>query len=897
MIKLLKLAVSIAFIFYSERGVSQSILDSKIKAIHVGKALPDVLREIENNMPGGFYFLDQWVSPILISEAAIGQSLRDFLKEIFKDTDLSIIEIQYNAFVIVKASEQHKLRIQTLKNALEAEKQVDRLEIGSEAKSLFADIYLKIKDIKNNGAIENAVVTINSFQAASTNDNGELKLKVPIGEMVLAIHATGYDSKIIDIKVNADGETTIYLDEKSVNLEEIIVESQAVYESATTAIGETKISMQNIKFAPTLLGEIDLIKQIQNLPGVTTVGEAAAGFNVRGGSADQNLVLYDNLPVFNTSHAFGFLTAFNPDVVSDVTFYKSAMPAMYGGRTSSVLDIQSRDGNFAKWSGQSGIGLLTGNIAANGPLIKEKTSLAFSLRSTYSNWLLNAIRTDYVDLTNSSVFFYDGTMKVTHKLNNKTKLSLSVYSSKDGFNLTGDTTFRWSNSLASFKLYRQINNALNLETSLGISSYGYSVVNSEPSTAAELTYRLTTSLLKNKFTLHRDLYTVSFGNEFTFYKFNPGEFKPLTRQSNASIIELGIQNSIEMAVYGSYERTFANRFTAEVGLRLPLFVSLGRAEIPLYEEGLPLSFNTRIGSIEFNKGEPIKTYYGFEPRIQLRWQLKPKTSLKMGYSAVHQFLHLVTNTAAITPVDIWQPSGFYFKPQLANQISLGIFNENKKISSSAEVFYKSMKNILDFKDGAKLILNENLETDLLQGNGYAYGIELSSSKNVGKLTGTINYTYSRSWRLINGPDPSEKINKGQKYPANFDQPNVINLSWKLNASSRHFFTGNFTYRTGRPITIPTSVFEFENTTVAYFSGRNQYRIQDYHRLDLACVVESNHKKKKLFAGTWVISVYNIYARRNPYTIFFKGQANGIPKPYQLSIVGTVFPSLSYTIKF
>ncbi|MEQ9304553.1 MAG: TonB-dependent receptor, partial [Marinoscillum sp.] len=295
---------------------------------------------------------------------------------------------------------------------------------------------------------------------------------------------------------------------------------------------------------------------------------------------------------------------------------------------------------------------------------------------------------------------------------------------------------------------------------------------------------------------------------------------------------------------------------------------------------------------------PVKTYLGFEPRASLRYMIDETSSVKFGYNRIYQYLHLVTNSTAVTPVDIWQPSGYYFKPQRSDQVSMGYSKDlkSKKYSFSIESFYKYIDNVLDFKDGAELVLNNHLETDLLQGTAYSYGSEVSINKNHGKLTGSINYTYSRSFRKVAGVFEGESINQGKRYPSNFDQPHVANLAWKLTLSRRHSFTGNFTYHTGRPVSIPLSAFTIEHTTVAYFSGRNQYRIPDYHRLDLAFLIEGNYKRSRKWQGTWVFSVYNAYGRRNPYTIFFKPNDQGVPKPYQLSIIGTVFPSVSYNLK-
>ncbi|MCZ6900018.1 MAG: TonB-dependent receptor, partial [Bacteroidetes bacterium] len=733
----------------------------------------------------------------------------------------------------------------------------------------------------------------------TTDETGNYELSIAPGAYVLNFSFVDYENNVIDLVAYDDGQINPKMEKKPVLLEEVIIQGQVRQEMATSRIGQTQLIMPEMKRAPALLGEVDLIKQVQTLPGVTTVGEAASGFNVRGGSVDQNLILYDGLPVFNSSHVFGILSAFNSEAIGDASFYKGGIPAEYGGRASSVLDIQSKNGDLKKWQGNAGIGLITANMMINGPLRKKKTAIAASFRSTYSNWLIHAIDTDYADLSNSSVFFYDGTLKLTHLISDQTKLSITGYSSKDSFSLAGDTTYQWNNYLGSAGLDHQFSPKLSSEFVMGMSTYGYSVINHNNLTASELSYRITSWTVKAGFNYQTGGHKLNFGWQLLHYRFNPGQLKPGSPVSNAKRISLDQQYSIENAFYMTDNWQVNNRFFVEAGIRLPIFASFGPASVNLYQESTPLEVINITDTLHFGSAEPIKTYFGLAPRLSLRWMTSPTGSIKLGYNRLYQFLHLVTNTTAVTPVDIWQPSGYYFKPQRADQVSIGYFKDfrNKKYGASTEVFYKVTQNILDFKDGAQLILNTHLETELLQGKGQAYGVETSFFKNEGRLTWALNYTYSRTFRVIEGPTLIESVNSGKKYPANFDQPHNVNLSWKYNLSRRYFFTGNFTYQTGRPITIPLSAFSLENTIVAYFSPRNQYRIPDYHRLDVALVIENNHKRNKRIKGTWVFSIYNVYARKNPYTVFFKSSGTGIPEPYQLSIIGTIFPSVSYNLRF
>lgn len=882
---------------------AQNILLLGLDGTEQGKPLPVFLEEIEQKNAARFFFLPEWIAPISFQQNFKGKTLEETLNELFLGTDLTYFTMDSNEVVIVKDPSLAILRKKAIETAIRQQKKIVPFAFGEQVKSRRKDqrviITGRVIDLKTKQPLPHTNIQVSDNQYTTTDEQGKYFLKLTPGAYVLNVSFVNREDKVIDLLAYADGEINLEMEEVPTMLDEVVIQDRATRELTTSRIGLTQLSIREIKRVPPILGEVDLIKQIQTLPGVTTVGEAASGFNVRGGSVDQNLILYDGMPVFNGSHVFGFFSAFNAEAVRDASFFRGGIPAEYGGRASSVLDIQSKDGNYKKWNGNAGIGMLTSNFMINGPLYKDKTSIAASFRSTYSNWLIHSVHTDYANLSKSMVFFYDGTLKLTHLISDRTKLSFTGYSSKDAFRLTGDSTYQWSNLQVSAKLDHQFSSKLGSEFIAGVSSYGYSVVNSDYLTALELSYRITSSVIKAGFHYQEGNHKINFGWQLMHYQFSPGILKPESAASNAKPISIDKQYSIENAVYAADNWSINEHLSLETGMRLPLFTSFGPASVNVYKNGESRDVNTITDTLHFSGGQAIKTYFGFEPRVSFRWMTSPTASVKIGYNRMYQFLHLVTNTTAVTPVDIWQPSGYYFKPQHADQISIGYFKDfhDKKYGVSSEVFYKGVKNILDFKDGAQLILNKHLETDLLQGKGWSYGVETSFSKNSGRITGSMNYTYSRSFRQIRGLTSSESINGGSPYPASFDQPHIVNLSWKYNLSRRYFFTGNWTYHTGRPVTIPLSAFPVENMTVAYFSGRNQYRIPDYHRLDIAVVFEGNHKRKKRGEGTWVLSIYNVYGRKNPYSIFFKSSGSGIPQPYQLSILGSALPSLSYNVKF
>lgn len=826
--------------------------------------------------------------------------MEDVLHTTLQDSDISFIALYPNSIVFIKDPEYANMRNKAITQAFVNRTRISRKIIGNTEHASIKSVTLSGQVVadKNSEPVPGVVVRLSETIGVTTNAEGKYQISLKPGLHALSFSYLGYETQLFDLDVYSDGELNVSLEKAPQMLDEVVITDKSISDVTTSRIGQIQFTMRDLKRAPAFMGEVDLIKQVQTMPGVTTVGEAAAGFNVRGGSVDQNLVLFDDMPVFNSSHAFGFLSSFNSEIVRDVSFYRGGIPSEYGGRNASVLDIQSRDGNFETWQGSGGVGLVTSNLTLQGPLKKNKTSLVGSFRSTYSNWLVNSIRTDYIDLRNSSVNFYDATLKINHKISDKTILAVSTYASKDAFSLDGDTTYQWNNFVLTARVNHQLSELLNAEFQAGFSQYGYQVVNDIPETASNLSFQLNTFRLSSDFQFQRNKHNLKAGWQAFFYQIKPGQLKPESAISNARDLSLDKQLSLENAFYISDVWNLDSNWNIEAGLRLSVFLSFGSEKVYQYNPDLPREPASITDTTYYGNGHIIKAYGGLEPRLSLRWQRSEKASIKFGYHRINQFLHLISNATSITPVDIWQPSSYYFKPQRADQISVGYYRDMKakQYNFFVEGFYKNLANVLDFKDGAELVLNQQLETDLLQGRGYAYGIESYLARNTGKLTGTINYTYSRSFRIIEGEFASERINQGKKYPSNFDQPHIVNLSWKYSLSRRHFFTGNFTYHTGRPVTIPLSAFEFEGSPVAYFSSRNQYRIPDYHRLDLALVLEGNHKRTQRWKGTWVFSVYNVYARKNPYTVFFKSNGSGVPVPYQLSIIGTAFPAISYTIR-
>lgn len=881
----------------------QGILDLPARGATQGQSVEQWFLQVEAQHPVRFFFVSDWLKTYLVEQDYNNQTLGQVLDDVFRGSDLTYVVMNNYGIVLVRDPSRAIERRDILNVAQRERKKVEPITIGQPGPSRNGEnveLRGRIADIKNQEALAGASVFVQNLSRGTTTDaEGNFRLQLPPGEHVLSVSYVNYEEKVADLKIYQSGTVSLMLEEVPRMLQEIVVEDQATREITTNRIGSTTLRMTEIKRAPAMLGEVDLIKQVQTLPGVTSVGEAASGFNVRGGSVDQNLILYDGNPVFNSSHVFGFFSAFNSDALREVNFYRGGISAEYGGRVSSVLDIRSKEGDLEKWTGSGGIGMISSNFSMGGPVKKDKTSFSASFRSSYSDWLVNAIESNYIDLDNSSVFFYDGSAKLAHKFGDRTKLSASFYTSHDKFRLDGDTTYRWDNVLGSVRLDHTFSESLQGSLLATFGRYSYGVEDADPITGATLRYDIAYPSVKADFSYITGRHKIGFGLQSTYYKFNPGTLTPSGPESVIKPVTMEPEQSLETAAYVGDGITLGEKTFLELGLRYSFFQSLGPATINLYEPGLPIEIENQVGTETFGSGEVIQSYSGLEPRLSFRYSLTPGTSVKAGYNRIYQYVHLVSNTTAITPVDIWQSSNYYFKPQYGDQVSLGYYANfrERQYEFFVEGYYKKIENILDFEDGAQLILNDHLETDLLQGVGTAYGIETQLSKPAGRLNGAVSYAYSRSLRQIAGPTPDESINNGNEYPSNYDQPHMVNLSWKYGISRRFYFSGYFTYRTGRPVTVPVSAYSVEGITIADFSDRNEYRIPDYHRLDLALIMEGNHKRRKFWDGTWTFSVYNVYSRKNPYTIFFKDDGTGRLKAYQLSIVGTALPSLSYSFRF
>lgn len=756
-----------------------------------------------------------------------------------------------------------------------------------------------VRNIKTGEALAGAVVyTDKDGSSVITDSYGYYNISLNPGRYTLFISNAGMKSARRQILIHESGKFDLSLQEDIPTLKAVVIVAEKNSNTRRMQMGVEKLTAKEIKKVPILLGEPDILRVVMSLPGVTSVSEASTGFNVRGGSADQNLVLFNDATIYNPSHLFGFFSAFNAESVKSVELYKSSIPSKYGGRLASVLDIAGREGNNKEWKGSAGISMLTGKFSVEGPIVKDKTSILFSARATYSDWLLRQIQNP--SYNNSTASFADADLHLNHSINDRNKISLTVYGSQDAFQIANDSLFKYGNRNIVFRWRHVFNNKLSMAIATGYDHYQYSV---SGDAGAPESFRLRFSVSQPHFRAHfsyspNNRHLIEFGMNNILYQIQPGMYEPQGVQSLVKPFTTPPEKGLENALYVSDKFSINSRLSIEGGIRYSFFQYIGPRDVFTYKEGLPRTVSTITDTISYGSGQVIQKYHGPEFRVAMRYSLSDRSAIKASYNSLRQYLHLLSNTAAISPIDIWKLSDSFIKPQLGHQVSLGYYLDFplKNIETSIEVYYKTLKQVLDFKSGASIILNEHPETDVINTKGKAYGIEFMIKKNNGKLNGWISYTFSRSFLKMDDSLAGQLINKGNFYPANFDKPHVLNLVSNYKFTHRYSLSLNIAYSTGRPITLPIAIFNYAGSQRIYYSERNQYRIPDYFRTDLAFNIEGNHKVKQKVHSSWTIGVYNLTGRENPYSVYF-AEENGIVKGYQLAVIGNIIPYITINLTF
>ena len=757
----------------------------------------------------------------------------------------------------------------------------------------------RVTDLITQLPIQNLSISVTGGSTfAITDANGNYSIELPQGLNKLETNLLGFQKILQDVIVYGDGSLNLEIVENVETLDEVIVQSNRDANVKEAVVGATVINVESIKTIPLVLGERDLLKVATTLPGIKTAGEGSSGLNVRGGRADQNLFMLDDAVIFNPVHFLGLFSAINPFTTQNLEIYKASIPAEYGGRLSSVFNMETKTGNNEKIAGEGSVGPITANLALEIPLVNKKASLITGFRATYADYILRSL--DDESLNNSEASFYDAIVKYSHDLNENNSLEGTFYYSKDRFSITSDSLFGYSNGLASLKWSHSFNEKNRGTLVFSSSQYKYDI---EYEADANNNFDFGYVLNENKVKLNLDKtlnskHKLSYGLSSKLYIAEPGTVKPLGDASDVQEKVIQREKGLESALYFTDLYTVSEKLLLNLGLRYSYYAALGESTQKVYEEGVPKSENSVTEIKNFDNNESIKTYGGLEYRISGRYLLGNELSVKAGFNRTIQYLHLLTSNTTQSPTDIWKLSNLNIEPQRADQFSIGIFKNylEKDLELSVEGYYKQMNDLLDYKIGAQLILKEDLETELLQGDGKAYGVEFLVKKTKGRLNGYLGYTYSRALIRLRSEILQEQVNNGEFFPANFDKPHDFSMVANYRFNKRLSASTNLTYQTGRPVTYPTGKFVFANEDLVVYSDRNKFRIPDYYRLDIGVNIEGSHRKNKVGHSFVNISVYNVLGRNNPYSVFFVTEEGRI-KAFKTSIFSIPVPTITYNFKF
>lgn len=760
-----------------------------------------------------------------------------------------------------------------------------------------------IKDVSTKEPLVGVVVYSEDLKIATVSDeSGFYSLSLPSGRISLIFQYLGMKSIKQDIVLFSNGQLDIEMIVDIVSLREVLVESARNVNVKEVQMGISRISAVATKNVPTALGEHDIMKIATTTAGVQTVGEGSSGYNVRGGKSDQNLVQLNSATIYNASHFFGFFSVFNSDAIQDMVVYKSAIPARFGGRLSSVFDIESKKVEQSKVTGTGGLSPVTAKLALSIPVIKDKAGLMIAGRTTYSNWLLEQI--DNANFSENRVFFADAILRYDHKLNDKNDLLLSGYFSNDKFRVASDTVFSYSNfsytnANGSIKWTHQFTSTLEGVFTGVVSDYSYNLFNDQSApNAFDQNFSIQDISLDGNINYYFDgVHTLRSGLKLVNYKINPGQITPRGEESIIAENLIDEERGIEATAYISDELILSPNLSVYGGLRLTFFSNYGPQTVYQYEPDSPKNSATQIDSTTYGNNKLIKPYFGPEVRLNARYSFDEYQSIKVSYGRTRQYIHTLSNSASLSPTDVWRLSTTYLKPQIADQFSVGYYHNffQNKLETLVEAYYKHHQNLIDFKVGSNFLLNDKIETVALQGPGRAYGVEFSVKKK-GDLNGWINYTYARTFIKLDSPFPEETINNGTYYPTNYDMPHTINMVMNYKITKRISVSYNFTYRSGRPLTIPVGAYNFRGSGAIHYTDRNSSRMPDYIRMDLGFSIEAGHKIKKLAHSYWSFSVYNLLGRENAYSVYFNID-NGEVKGYKLVIFGNPIPTISYNFRF
>ena len=759
-------------------------------------------------------------------------------------------------------------------------------------------------DSNNNESLIGVVIEIPVLKISTiTNEYGFYSLTIPKGTYSIVINTIGYETKTVEISIQENRKLTFDIKADAKELDAVIVNKNP-YRTIISKpeMSVNKIAISTIKKMPAILGEIDILKSITTLPGVTNAGEGQSGFNVRGGAADQNLILLDEATVYNSSHLFGFFSVFNADAIKDLKLYKGGIPSRFGGRVASVIDIYQKEGNSKAFHLSGGIGLISSRIMAEGPLVKEKGSFLVAGRSSYAHLFLKL--TD----NNNSAYFYDLNTKLSYKLNENNNLYLSGYFGRDVFSLNNSFVNTYGNTVFNLRWNHLFNDKLFSNFSMIYSDYYYGL------TIDFVGFNWDSGIKNYNFKYDfkhylNDKTKLFYGVNTIYYDFNPGKIEPINSASGINPKQLDKKYAFEPALYVDVEQQLSDKISINYGLRYSLFYRLGNQKMNTYANNQAVVFNseqqiyekaTPIGTVDYGRNETIAKFNNLEPRFSIAYLLNDTQSIKMSYNRMTQYLHLISNTQSPAPLDVWTPSDQVLKPHMLDQIAIGYFSElnDGKYTLEVESFYKKIKNRLDYIDGADLIANNAIEQVVLNGNARAYGLEVLFRKNEGRLNGWASYTLSRSEQQTPGRNSIETgINNGAWYKTGWDKLHNLSITGMYKLNEKWSFSSIFTLQSGQPVTYPNGQYQYQGISIPTYGLRNEDRLPTYHRLDISATLIPSKNKNRNWQGEWVFGIYNLYSRKNAASISFRqNQDSGNNEAVRLSIFGIV-PSVTYNFKF
>jgi len=761
-----------------------------------------------------------------------------------------------------------------------------------------------IRDAQNGEELIGASVYLTELQTGGiTNVYGFYSITAPASVYVVKYSFLGYETFIDTINLTLNQRLDVKLKTAEHQIADVIVTAQGNDHNITSVeMSTNQLQMKTIQRLPALMGEVDVIKIIQMLPGVKSSGEGSIGYYVRGGGVDQNLILLDEATVYNPSHLGGIFSVFNQDAIKDVKLYKGGIPAQYGGRLSSLLDVRMKDGNSQKFSGTGGIGLISSRLTVEGPIVKDKSSFIISGRRTYADIFFPISKDSAV--RESKAYFYDFNLKANYRINNDNRIFLSAYFGKDIASFGDAASFSYGNATTTFRWNHLFNEKLFSNVTLLYSKFDYSFGMPDEISGFDWISHITDFSFSNDYTWYLNTQnTINFGASVVHHKFEPGRMENLGENTIFNDISLPENFALEYNMFAGNEQKLGSRFTLQYGLRFSAFQNVGSATWYQFDKTNPAQYSV-IDTVTQQKGDVYNTYWGVEPRFSVNFQYDATTAFKASYNHMIQYMHLATNTMSPTPLDVWYPSSPNIQPQQADQVALGYFKNfmGNALETSIEVYYKEMHNIIDFRDHASMLGNRFFEGEVRKGDGTAYGLEVLLRKNEGDLTGWISYTWSRSTCIF------PEINNGKEYPTPYDKIHDISIVFSYQLTERINFGGNWVFSTGAPRTMPVGRFQYGNMLIPIYSDRNSVRLPNYHRLDLGFTIDGrkaadkpakrNGKPRKNYESSLSVSVYNVYNRHNAYSVTFS-QSDENPNITEAEKVYLfkIFPSITYNFKF